>query len=146
MSRKTLKKFLGEGASLLDDSNGAHNLYAVLKELAEGASEILTAYQANVATGILTSFVVQRDSTLRGLAISLAVCGTAGSTTVQVRVNGVSQGDLTIANTDADPTYKVLSLDLNVNVGDVIDINVSAAPTGGTGLSATARIRPVIAE
>lgn len=146
MSRKTLKKFIGEGASLLDDSNGADNLYDVLNELVEGVSDCVTAYQAVVATGIIGSIVVQRASTLRSLSASLAVCGTAGSTTLQVRVNGTSKGSLSWANTDPDPSYKTLSLDINVAAGDVVDLNVSAAPTGGTGLTATARVRPVIAE
>jgi len=93
--------------------------------------------------------VVDKDGqVLDTLSIDLAVCGTAGQTDVQVRVNGVAKATLTITNAEADGIFKVSTTPINLALakGDVVDINVSAAPTGGTGLSATARLRPVTVE
>lgn len=141
-----LKRDLGNAAAHIDASNGAPRLYDVLKALVEGVSDNLNWYQATVATGILNGMVMEKAGVIRNLSGYLAVCGTAGATTVQVRVNGTSKGTFTIDNADPDGTKKSVDMNIDVAVGDVVDLNVSAAPTGGTGLTVSARIRPCKAE
>jgi hypothetical protein len=144
----TLKRSLGEAGAFINDSeNGADTLYDVLNALCTGLSQNVTAYQAVVATGIIASMVVDQDCVLDTLACKLAVCGTLGATTVQLRVNGTAKCTVTIDNADADGTYEIsAAAGFAVEAGDLVDINVSAAPTGGTGLSATGRLRPVTVE
>lgn len=143
----TLKKSLGEAAAFIDESHGTDRLYDVLKTLAENGAEMLTDKLATIATGLLSGFVVDKPSKLIGLRTSVGVCGTADSTTVQVLVNSVSKGELTTANDDADGTKKSLVITpLALAAGDLVQLNVSAAPTAGEDLVATVRMQPVTVE
>jgi hypothetical protein len=140
----TLKKFLGDAGAAFDQSNGGFDrLYDVLKALAESVgAQSVSAQQAVVATATLGGMVVDTATKLKALAIAVGTTGTADSTTVQVHVNGVSKGELSVANTEADGTYKTLALDLALAIGDLVELVVSAAPTGGADLTATARMAP----
>lgn len=92
--------------------------------------------QATVATATIAGFVAQRAYILRGLRGRLAVCGTAGTTTIQVHRNGVaiSGAEVSIVNTAADPTVFSIALDVAIAPGDAITMVVSAAATAATGL------------
>lgn len=142
----TLKKLLGDAGAGLDESNGADRLYDVLEALAYGLSEAVNAYQATVATATIGGMVADYAGTLVGLRTSVGTCGTADSTTVQVHVNGVSKGELTTAHDEADGTKKSLALSVAVQAGDLIALVVSAAPTAGADLIASARVKPVTVE
>lgn len=143
----TLKKFMGNAGAGLDESHGSDNLYDVLKALAEGLATSVTAYQATIATATIASFVADATGTLKRFRITAGTTGTADDTDVQVHLNGASQGELTIDNTDADGIKKVSSdLDVGIVAGDLIELVVSAAPTSGADLSATAFIYPVVVE
>lgn len=141
-----LKKALGDGGAGLDSSHGSDTLYDLLKELVGNLSEALSARLAAAATGVMAATVIQNPTRLVGLAIRIADAGSAGTTTVQVRVNGQAVGSLSIGNAEANDTYKALELDEALEEGDLVDINVSAAATDGAGLVATARLRPAAVE
>lgn len=146
MTTKTLKQLMGTGGAGFDDSMGFDNLYDVLKAMAEGLSEMATAYQDTVATATIGGMVVNSACKLTNLRTSVGTTGTAGATTVQAHLNGVSQGELTTDNTDADGTAKSLALDVDLVAGDLVELVVSAAPTGGTDLVASARAQPITVE
>jgi hypothetical protein len=112
---------------------------AGLKELSDGLGSI-SAQQATIATAILAGVVLNKSHKLSNLRIAVGTTGTAGSTTVQVHKNGVSQGELTVANTEADGTKKSLALDVDCVAGDLIQLVVSAAPTAGANLTAMAAL------
>lgn len=147
-----LKKLMGEAGAGLDDSNGGFaNLYKVLKQLvtdvAFGRGQDVSAYQGTIATGILTAMVAPKAGVLKKFSTFVAVCGSAGATTVRVLKNGVAVAalDLTTDNADPDATAKTVDLGtaaVAVAAGDLLQLSVSAAPTGGTGLSATLVIEP----
>jgi hypothetical protein len=148
MSKATLKKSLGEAGAFIDESNGApNNLREVLVALAQAPAP-LTAHQPTVATAVIGAMVADGPSTLTGFRTALAVCGTVGDTTVIVRRNGVAVpgATLTTNNADADGTKKAVALDVDVAEGDLIELVVTVAPTGGTGLTATASFTPVTVE
>jgi hypothetical protein len=98
--------------------------------------------QSTVATGVIGGRIMRAKGLLRGVSAKLLVCGTAGATTVQVRKNGVSAGEVTIDNADPDGTMKTVGINPAVTLaaGDMVDLNVSAAPTAGSGLAAFADI------
>jgi len=146
MSVTTLKKLVGEAGAGLDESNGSNRLYDVLKAFAEALSEMVSAHQATIATATIASVVVDKPTRLDSLRTAIGTTGTADSTTVQVHKNGVSQGELTTANTEADGTEKSATLAVDLVAGDLVELVVSAAPTGGAALAATARMRPVVVE
>ena len=139
----TLKKYMGLGGAGLDDSHGEDNLHDVLKALAEVAGEKLHAYQATIATAIIGGMVCDKAGTLTNLRTSVAVCGTATKTTVQVHLNGVSQGAIETEHDATDGTKQTLALAVAVVAGDLIELVVSAAPTAGSDLIASATILPV---
>lgn len=145
MANKILKKLLGEAGAGLDSSSGNDNLRDVLVVLAN-RGPTLSAYLGTIATGILTSYVAKGGEVLSQLSASVAVCGTASTTTVQLRVNGTAKATLSFANTDTDPTTSSDAVDPEIVLaeGDIVDLNVSAAATNATGLSATAHFRPGI--
>ena len=102
----------------------------------------LTAFQATVATATLGGMLIRRPMRLRSHSTGLGVCGTAGSTVVQVHVNGsaISAATLTTDNADADGTVRNVGLDQALVAGDRLEIVVSTAPTGGTDLAVTVEL------
>jgi hypothetical protein len=144
----TLRKEIGQGGAYLGERSvsDTNNLLSVLQALAQGPAGQLSAYQATIATATIASMVAAAAGKITGLRTAVAVCGTGGSTTVQCQLNGVSVGELTTANDDADGTKSSLALDVDVAEGDLIQLVVTAAPTAGTGLTATAKLQPVIVE
>lgn len=151
MSQVLLKQSIGDAGASVDASHSAagvpSRLYDVLKQLCLG-KPLLAVVQPTIATGILARIPITAPDTLRELSARVDVCGTAGSTVLEVRVNTVVVGSLTFANTDPDPSQKKVTLGtgnagVDVKDGDIVDINVSTAPTGGTGLAATVRSSPI---
>ena len=146
----TLKRSLGDGGAAMDESSGlvGGRLYDLLKEISTNPPQTHNIRQAAVATGVLHSWVTGAlETKLRRFIANLAVCGSAGNTVVQFRVGGVVKATLTIDNTDPDPTTKDSGvLNIAIPANSVCDINVSAAPTGGTGLSVSATLSPIDVE
>ncbi len=151
MSQAILKQLLGEaGAGSASDHSPSAlptTLYGVLKQLCQ-PKPMASVVLPTIATGVLIRIPITGPDTLRELSARVDVCGSAGSTVLEVRVNTVVQGSLTFANTDPDPTQKKVTLGtggngIDVKDGDIVDLNISAAPTGGTGLAATLRSGPV---
>jgi len=143
MTVKNLEQNLGETGAFTDRSSGKDNLYDVVKAMAQGPANDLDGRQDTVATGIVSSRIASGDAKITGLKIRVGTTGTAGSTTVQVLKNGASQGSLTIANTEDDGTQKSLDLDVDCVEDDYVEINVSAAPTGGANLIASVKMAAV---
>jgi hypothetical protein len=157
MARTTLKKLMGEAGAGLDQSHSPPapgRLYDVLLALInQSRAPLLNVHFAGtVVTGVLARVPITAPDVLRELSARLDVCGTAGNTVVQVRLNGVSVGSLTIDNAAADPTQAKVQLGtvpgagIDVKDGDIVDINVSAAPTAGSGLTVAVRSCPIDVE
>lgn len=143
----TLKKDLGKAGAYLGDQSGPNDsLPDVLRAICAGPVGSLSAYQATVATATLASMVAPSSGRLNNLRTAVATCGSAGATTVQVQVNGTSKGELTTDNADADGIKKSVAIDQAIVAGDLIQIVVTAAPTGGVGLTATTTLQPVTIE
>lgn len=145
MSIATLKKTLGEGGAFFDDSSGEDNLYDVLKALAEGHSD-LDAYQAAAATAVIASKIIDKPTRLHSFRLNVAVAGTAGQTDVDLVVNGDVIATLTVDNADADGTSvesEAAALPLDLAEGDLVQLEVSAAATDATGVTASCRISGV---
>ncbi|MGD9749383.1 MAG: hypothetical protein AB7W59_00145 [Acidimicrobiia bacterium] len=142
----TLKKSLGEAGGFIDDSHGEDRLYKVLKALAEEGAH-LSAYQDTIATAILAAMVVDKATKLVSLRTAVAVCGVSGQTDVRVRVNGTLVGaTATTLNTDADGTKVAVDQDIDLVAGDLVQLEVTAAPGTGTGLSASLHFRSVTVQ
>lgn len=95
------------------------------------------AFQATIATATIGGLLICRAARVRALLIGVGVCGTAGSTVVQVHVNGASVGEVSVDNAAADGTMANIGLDAALAVGDRLEIVVSTAPTGGSDLAVT---------
>jgi hypothetical protein len=97
---------------------------------------------ATVATGVFGRHIITERSVLQAVRYNLAVAGTAGATTFEIRRNGVAipNTSRTIDNAVTDPTGGIIPINLEVAEGDVIDCNVTAAPTAGTNLTVAPRI------
>jgi len=145
----TLKKDLGKAGAFMDESGGYANqrLYDVLVELAHDDIG-LDAFQGTIAVASIGGKIINRACKLVGLRTSIDVCGTADSTTVQVHLNGsaVTGAEATTAHDDADGTKQDVELSSAVALaeGDYVELVVSAAPTAGSNLAATAVIKPDI--
>lgn len=92
--------------------------------------------QGTIATAVLASYLVTRPMTLLEFRIAIGTTGSAGDTDVDVEVNGVSQAQLTIDNTDADDTQQSTGVFTSaaLAVGDIVTVSVTAAPTAGADL------------
>jgi hypothetical protein len=102
----------------------------------------LDGAQATVATATLSGFIAQRPLRLRGLRGRIAVAGTAGTTTVEVHLNGtvISGATASVANTVTDPGIFSVAVNAAIAPGDAITLVVTAAATAATGLVASAYI------
>lgn len=76
------------------------------------------------------------------LRAEVGTTGTAGSTTIQVHLNGVaiSGAEVTVANTDADGTKAVaVATSVVLAAADTLELVVSAAPTAGADIVTSAK-------
>jgi hypothetical protein len=149
MSTAILKRSLGDAGAAIDESHGAPNiLRQVLQALAEDGVQH-SVYQATIATATLFSMIVDKATILRNFRAAAATTGTANDTDVEVQVNGVAVAatQLTIDNTEANGTKKNSGdLTTALAAGDLVEIVVTAAPTGGAGLTASMRLGGVTVE
>lgn len=148
----TLKLLLGNAGAGMDESMGfppGSRLYDVLAELVQGGVQTLTGRLATPAAAIMNGMVLDRATKLKKLRMAVGTTGTAGSTTCRVLKNGVAVtgATLTIANTEADGTKDVTDeLDVDFVAGDLIEIDLSAIPTGGADVTVTAVMSSVVVE
>lgn len=141
-----LKQNLGEAGALVGDKSiGLDTLRDVLVAMVQGPAPV-SGRQDTIAAATIAGTVLNKPGKLSNLRTAVGTTGTAGATTVQVHLNGVSQGELTTDNTDADGIVKSLDLDVDCVAGDLIELVVSAAPTGGVNLTATLSIDSVDIE
>lgn len=144
--RATLKRSLGEAAAFIDDSHGEDRLYEVLKALA-GQGETLSGRQDAVTADVLASIIVDEETTLKSFRTVLGTTGSAGQTDVELKVNGSTVATLSTTNAEADGMSKAATgLPLDLEAGDLVEIEVTAAPTAGANLTATARLGAVTVE
>lgn len=152
MTAPTLKKSLGEAGAFIDESNGSpSHLREALAALAK-AGMPLTALQGTIAAAVLKSWVATFDGVIGDLSLVVGTTGSAGSTTVVVNKNGtaLATAPAAVLNTDADGSTRSVDLSGDAEagfvVGDVIDIEVTAAPTAGANLDVTVSLRPLVVE
>lgn len=145
MSRATLKKSLGEGGAFIGDSHGEDNLLAVLTSLSN-AGEVISFKQATPTTGIKASLVADVASRIGTLYVNVATTGTAGQTDVDVLLNGVSQGQIVIDNTESDSFKAGLAINIDVAAGDLVELDFTDVATNAANVAATVRMKPITVE
>lgn len=145
MSRANLKKSLGEGGAFIGDSHGEDRLLDVLTALANGGDSI-SAKQAVATTGIKASMVVDSPSRIGTLYVNVGTTGDGNQTDVDVLVNGVSKGQIIIDNTEADGFKQGLAVNVDVEAGDLVEIDFTAVATNNANVAATVRMKPVTVE
>jgi hypothetical protein len=149
MGQSILKKYLGEAGAGFDASHSPRvgaKLYDVLASVAAPKPLLSSNVAGAIATGVLARMPITAPDTLRELCVRIDVCGSSGQTVVQARVNTVVVGTLTVDNAAVDPSQVKLALNVDVKDGDIVDINCSTAPTGGSGMTAVIRSSPVDIE
>lgn len=142
-----LKKALGDGGAFIGDSHGEDNLYRVLSGLADG-SFILRGAQSTPSAAVLDSFVTDKAIKLLALSLKMGTTGTAGTATVAVKVDTVSVATASVANTETDGTVGggTLAAPVSIAAGALVELEVTAIPTGGANLVTTARLGGVSTE
>ena len=145
MSRATLKKSIGEAGAFFGDSHGEDNLLAVLTALAS-AGETIGYSQATPTASVKGALLCDVKSKLSNIYVKVGTCGTAGQTDFDVNVNGVQVAQLSVDNAETDGISKGLAIDLDLDPGDLVELEVTAVATGVADASATVRIRPVTLE
>lgn len=150
MTLTVLKQSLGTDAqALTDESSGEPGLKDVLQALARSAGVTLKGAQAVIAAATLDSFIVDvAGDYVASLRTEIGTTGVANDTDVELQVNGtLVGGQATTDNTEADGIKKAVTVALpGLAVGDVVDLVVSAAPTSGADLKASARITSLSIE
>lgn len=151
--RATLKRLLGNAGAGIDESSGGYSrLYDVLKALALAAGDVLAATVASPSAAVIATLLVDQPTRLAGFGIDVGTTGTAGTTTVIVNKNGtpITAVTLSVANTEADGTSKFIDVDdfgdVDLDQGDIVTIEVTAAATGVAALNAVVRTNPVKVE
>lgn len=91
--------------------------------------------QSVIAAAVLDQMVITQKGRIGSLTVKAGVTGTAGLTTVVVNKNGAPVGpSVSIDNTEVDGTTKKIGIDEDVDLGDVVDVEVTVAPTAGANL------------
>lgn len=139
-----LKKSLGEAAAFISDEHGDDNLYKVLSSLASGSAR-LDHFEAALSAASKAQLLAIEATKLTGFAMKLGTTGTAGQTDVDVEVDGAVVASLSVSNAEADGTYKALDLSTPIDIpaGSTVELVVSAVPTAGANLEASAVLSPV---
>ena len=152
MTAPILKKLLGEAGAGLDDSSGlSSTLREVLTNMVK-AGVPLAVRQGTIATGILIRMVAQFDGVIGDLGLTVGTTGTAGATSVVVNKNGtvLATAPVAVDNTDSDGISSSTDLSSDPAAafvkGDIIDIEVTAAPTAGANLDVSLHLRPASIE
>lgn len=105
--------------------------------------EAPTYTQVTATVAAFGIHLIARKGKLECCIVRMGTCGSANSTTAQFQINGSNVGSsFTYANDATDGLVKVISLDEDVEPGDVLTLNVTAAATNGANLSYT----PVISQ
>lgn len=147
MTAPVLSSSLGEGGAFIGDSHGNDNLLAILTNIVKAGAP-LAVRQATIATAILIRQVAQFDGVIGDIGLHATVCGTAGSTVVKVNKNGTALATFptAIEHDDADGTSSSTDLSGDAEAafvaGDIIDIEVTTAPTAGENLDVVLHLRP----
>jgi len=112
----------------------------------------LTGYQATIAAAILESRIIDRPSRVRDLNALVGTTGTAGQTDVSVFKIPAAGGApvallnsaLVFDNAEADGTRKASADwdtdEYDLNPGDTVYVEVTAAPTAGADLHFTLNV------
>lgn len=113
------------------------------RDAAHGGGELerevlLSGFLVTVAAGTIGGLVAHRAMRIRSLRLGINDAGSAGTTTLQIHINGSSVGSVSIANTDTNGTSTALGLDQAVAVGDRVELVLSAAATAATDAAALA--------
>lgn len=148
MTAPVLPKTLGEAAAFFaDDHAGSVNLYDILVQMMKAGAQVNGYNASTITTGVKGSVIATFDGVLGLAAMSALDNGSAGNTVVAVVKNGVTVASLTCAHDTANGT--VTSSDLSTLsaaafvVGDLIEVEVTTAPTSGTDLTVSCQMRPV---
>ena len=139
---------LGVSLDPCDNADMAEKVALTPSELATRVGALtftsadLSIAQATIATAVLEPRLrITEPGRIESLTIRAGVAGTAGATTVVVNKNGAPVGNsATIDNADADGTSLTVAIGEDVEEGDVVDIEVTVAPTAGSALSARVRV------
>ena len=109
-------------------------------------SDKLSAAQATIATGILEPrLVITEPSRLKEKSLHVGTTGSSGTTTVVVRKNGTAITGVTgsIAATAADGSTLIVGAEEDLEEGDILDFQVTAAPGSSSGLLLSANLTTV---
>lgn len=143
---------LANGRTIPTNPSALENaLPGILTSLDADQINFLDSFQQTVAAGVLMSTLIRKPGKVTSFVAKALVGGTAGTTTVKLRkiaANGVVGGLVEVATVDlpnADPdgrnyagTLSVVPGATDLAVGDMLYIEVTAAATAATGLTASA--------
>ena len=148
MTATLYKSMANDAQALLDNSNGRNTLYDVLKALAECGTIGPNAFVASPSTGIIASEVMPRASRLTNIELVVGTTGTASTTTARVLVNGtaVPDSDVSIANTEADGTSASTEVVVNLEQGDLVQIELTSVGASSANTTASTSLQCVIVE
>ncbi len=98
--------------------------------------------QATIAVAVFGRHVVTAAGRLEGIAYNVGTCGSGGNSVFRFRripARSSTPADLgaaaiTVANTEVDGFVGIAPIGIDVDVGDVIECNVTTAPTAGANL------------
>jgi hypothetical protein len=141
---KYLEQYMGEAGGGLDKMAGKDTLYDVLVAIVNAINavrELITAFVASPTAVTLVGAVVEQAGVLTDLRMAVGICGTAGTTTAKVYVNGVEKGSVSVAHDDADGTVAETALTDALAENDVVTIALSAVATGAANVTVSARTR-----
>lgn len=97
-----------------------------------------------ITATVKNSFIADQKMAIRNLRTAIGTCGTAGSTVVEVKKNGVLVASTTTAHDEPDGTAKtalpVSDTLASVEPGDIVLIEVTTAPTNGALLHSTVHL------
>lgn len=145
----TLKSIMGEAGAGMDLSHGSNTLKDVLTALINGWPPFMTVRQ-DPTVGIPIAAVVPVSGRYNvELKVNVVDSGSAGSTTVIAALNTVEieGSEVTIGNADPnDTTVTSLVEDVELEEGDVLSIQVTAADASSTLGTYSLFLRPVAVE
>lgn len=110
--------------------------------------------QAVIAVAAFGRHVVNEPGLLENIVVNIGTSGTVTDTILRFQripagssaAANIGDADVTIDDAVADGHVRIVPINLEVNVGDVIICNVTQAPTGGANLAWSPNIKRQFAK
>jgi hypothetical protein len=146
MTAPVLQNTLGDGGAGFDQSMGnPSTLYEVLKAIVPWTGKRVETLVASPTVATIVTYKAITEGVIQSFRASVGTCGSAGTTTAQLKKGSTVIASLSFLHSETDGTAKEtkLTTPVQVAVGDVITVALSAVATDAANVAVDSVVQAV---